>query len=174
MTTKNNKKQQNKRVERKLSPVYSFILLALLYISLFIFLSSLSFIQSFLTQFTASMLEVLLQLVRVPVDLVNPVTLQLVTGTRLKFVIIPDCTGLYPFAILTGFILAFPARSGKKLLGIIGAFFASFSVNYLRMMSIMVIAVHSQRAFEIAHLLIWQTSFIILVLGYFFWWIRWK
>lgn len=152
----------------------SFILLALLYISLLVFLSSLSFVQTFFTQFTASFLEILLNTVRVPVDLVNPVTLQLASGTRLKFVIIPDCTGLYPFAILSGFILAFPARKGKKMLGILGAFFASFTVNYLRMISIMAIAVHSQRAFEIAHLLIWQTSFIILVLGYFFWWIRWK
>ena len=157
-----------------MSPVLGFMLLALLYISLFIFLSSLNFVQSFLTQFTASLLEILLNTLKVPVDLVNPVTLQLASGTRLKFVIIPDCTGLYPFAILAGFILAFPARKGKKLLGIIGAFLASFSVNYLRMISIMAIAVHSQRAFEIAHLLIWQTSFIVLVLGYFFWWIQWK
>lgn len=167
------KKQSNKSA-LKMSPVLGFMLLALLYISLFIFLSSLNFVQSFLTQFTASLLEILLNTLKVPVDLVNPVTLQLASGTRLKFVIIPDCTGLYPFAILAGFILAFPARKGKKLLGIIGAFLASFSVNYLRMISIMAIAVHSQRAFEIAHLLIWQTSFIVLVLGYFFWWIQWK
>jgi exosortase/archaeosortase family protein len=167
-------KKENNKSAFKMSPVLSFILLALLYISLFIFLSSLNFVQSFLTQFTASFLEILLNALKVPVDLVNPVSLQLAGGTRLKFVIIPDCTGLYPFAILAGFILAFPAKKGKKLLGIIGAFLASFSVNYLRMISIMAIAMHSQRAFEIAHLLIWQTSFIILVLGYFFWWIRWK
>jgi exosortase/archaeosortase family protein len=167
-------KLKNKKSVLKMSPVLRFMLLALLYISLFIFLSSLSFIQNFLTQFTASFLEILLNALNVPVDLINPVSLQLAGGTRLKFVIIPDCTGLYPFAILAGFILAFPAKNGKRILGIIGAFLASFAVNYLRMISIMAIAVHSQRAFEIAHLLIWQTSFIILVLGYFFWWIRWK
>jgi len=174
MKNQNKSKQKNKLAKKNLSPVLIFILMALFYISLFIFLSSLSFIQNFLTQFTAFTLEIFLQLLRIPVDLINPVTLQLASGTRLKFVIIPDCTGLYPFAILAGFILAFPAKRGKKMLGILGAFFASFSINYLRMISIMAIAIHSQRAFEIAHLLIWQTSFIILVLGYFFWWIRWK
>jgi exosortase/archaeosortase family protein len=164
----------NKQTKTKKSPVLSFILLALLYISVFIFLSSLSFVQTFLTQFTASVLEVILNAINIPVDLLNTVTLQLATGTRLKFIIIPDCTGIYPIAILAGFILAYPATRSKKMLGIAGALFASFAVNYLRMISIMAIALHSLRAFEIAHLLIWQTSFIILVVGYFFWWMRWK
>ncbi len=168
------KNKQTLQIKPATFPVLRFILLSIAFISLLVFFSSLGFIQDFLIRFTAISLHGMLNALSIPVELVEPHVLQLSEGTRLRFSIVPDCTGIYPIAILTGIILAYPARKTKKFLGIVGAVFSSLIVNFLRMISLMAIAVSSFRAFEIAHLLIWQTSFVLLVVGYFLWWIRWK
>lgn len=155
-------------------PILWFLLLSIIFISILVIVFSLGFVQDFFIKFTATSLYGIMNLLSIPVNLVEPHVLQLSEGTRLRFSIVPDCTGVYPIAILSGIILAYPARSGKKILGIIGAVFSSLLVNYIRMITLMAIAVSSFRAFEIAHLLIWQTSFVLLVVGYFLWWIRWK
>jgi exosortase/archaeosortase family protein len=164
MTQKNNVRR----------PMLRFILLALIFITLLVMIFSMSFVQDALIYFTTVSLYRMLSIVGISVELTLPNLLQLSEGTRLRFSIIPDCTGIYPIAILSGFILAYPSAWAKKWLGILGAILSSFLVNYLRMISLIAIAAHSHSAFEVAHLLIWQTSFVILVLGYFLWWLRWK
>jgi len=170
------KTKQNKINPKKLviNPSLRFILLSIFIISILVFISSLNFIQQFLTAFTALSLHSILNALGISVRLVEPIVLQLVHGSQMKFSIIPDCTGIYPAVVLCGFIFAFPANSRKKTLGIFGAIAASFVMNYLRLVSLIALAQVSVRTFEIAHLIIWQSSFIILVIAYFLWWLRWK
>ncbi|MCK5848943.1 MAG: archaeosortase/exosortase family protein [Caldisericia bacterium] len=97
----------------------------------------------------------------------------LTTGTEMKFTIIPDCTGVYPFIILIGLIGAFPIELSKRLVGVLGAFVTTFSINYIRLILLVAIGHKSREMFQYAHIFIFQISFILLIVIYFLWWVKW-
>jgi exosortase/archaeosortase family protein len=97
----------------------------------------------------------------------------LLDGSQIKLQIIQDCTGVYPFIILTSLMAGFPVHFIKKLVGIGLALVYTFIFNYLRLVLLFAIGRHSEKWFEIAHIFIWQVSFVLLIVIFFFWWVQW-
>ena len=154
------------------NPFFQFVFFSLVLIfSLLIFFSQ-STITIFLEKWTTIILNFLLNLLQIKTRMTGNL-IMLTDGSQIKFQIIPDCTGVYPFIILASLIISFPAIFIKKIWGILFALLYTFLFNYLRLILLFVIARHSAKWFEIAHLIIWQVSFVLLIIIYFFWWIQW-
>jgi len=153
--------------------IIKFILIAVALIVGLVLLFSINAIENSIISFTARSTNFLLNLFGVRASLKGNIIL-LLYGTQAKFEIIPDCTGIYPFIILVSFILAYPADLKHKLLGILYAGILSLIVNYIRLIMLLLIAGKSFKAFQYAHIFIWQTTFIALVIFYFLWWINWS
>jgi archaeosortase B (VPXXXP-CTERM-specific) len=153
--------------------ILRFSIVALLLIVGLVLFFSINSIENFLINFTARSTSFLLNLFGVRNSLRGN-TILLLYGTKAKFQMIPDCTGIYPFIILVGFILAYSATLKKKLLGIVYAGLLTLIVNYIRLLMLLLVAEKSFKAFQYAHIFIWQTTFIILVIFYFLWWINWS
>jgi archaeosortase B (VPXXXP-CTERM-specific) len=170
------KKKEIKTKIKKPSPIKvvisKFIIFSSLIIVVLTLLFSIDSIENFFIKMTAISANYLLNFFGINTKLSNNV-ITLLRGLKSSFKIIPDCTNIYPFIILTGFILAYPEKKKKKMYGIALAFLVSLIVNYVRLISIIAIAQKSVAAFEYAHIYIWQTSFVALVIFYFLWWIKW-
>lgn len=153
--------------------ILRFSIIAIAIIIALVLFFSISSIENLLINFTAKSTNFLLNLFNVRSSL-KGTTINLLEGTQAKFVIIPDCTGIYPFIILVGFILAYPSKLKKKLWGILYAGILSLIVNYIRLITLLSIGERSFEAFQYTHIFIWQTTFILLVVFYFLWWIKWS
>lgn len=157
----------------KSKEIIKFSLIAVAIIIGLVAIVSIDGFENLLINFTAKSVNSLLNIFGVRASL-RGTTILLLEGTKAKFNIIPDCTGIYPFIILVGFILAYPATLKQKFLGIVYAGVLSLVVNYIRLITLLIIAQKSFNAFQYAHIFIWQTTFVILVIFYFLWWINWS
>ena len=153
--------------------ILKFSLIAIVVIVGLVLLFSISSIENSLINFTAKSTNTLLNLFGIRSSLRGN-TIILLSGTQAKLQIIPDCTGIYPFIIMVGFIFAYPAKLKNKLLGILFGGVLSLVVNYARLITLITVAEKSYDAFQYLHIFIWQTTFIILVIFYFLWWINWS
>lgn len=167
-TRNTNKNQYQLKFE-----ITKFIIISSIIIAVLALLYSINPIENFFIKFTAVSTNFLLNLFGLNTKLSNNV-ISFLNGIKSSFRIISDCTNIYPFIILTGFIIAYPENIKKKFLGVILAFLLSLFVNYVRLVSVLVIAQRSITAFQYAHIYIWQTTFVAFVLFYFLWWIKWK
>ncbi len=153
--------------------ILKFGIIAILVIIGLILLFSIDTIENFFISYTAKSTNAILNLIGIRTSL-RGTTIALLSGTQAKLQIIPDCTGIYPFIIIVGFILAYPAKLKNKLLGILFGGVLSLVVNYARLVTLIIVAEKSYDAFQYMHIFIWQTTFIILVIFYFLWWINWS
>ncbi len=153
--------------------ILKFSIIATSVIVILVLLFSTNIIENALISFTAKSTNALLNLFGVRTSLRGN-TIALLSGTQTKLQIIPDCTGIYPFIIMVGFILAYPSKLKNKLLGILFGGILSLLVNYIRLITLIVVAEKSYDTFQYLHIFIWQTTFIILVIFYFLWWINWS
>ena len=149
-----------------------FVLWVFFWILLFVFISLIPFVQEAFLQITTSFTNWLLNISGYE-TLLQGNKIALTTGTEMKFSIVPDCTGIYPFIILFSLILAFPTSVKNKLIGASGAFLTTFSVNYIRLVLLIAIGHANRELFQYAHVFIFQVSFILLIIIYFLWWIKW-
>jgi len=170
MLKKKEKKISNKDLKFEIT---KFIVISSLIIVILALLYSINPIENFFIKFTSISTNFLLNIFGLHTKLSNNV-ISFLGGIKSSFRIISDCTNIYPFIILTGFIIAYPESIKKKLLGIIIAFLLSLLINYIRLISVLAIAQRSITAFQYAHIYIWQTTFVAFVLFYFLWWIKWK
>lgn len=82
------------------------------------------------------------------------------------------CTGLLPAAFLTVGIFAFPTRRRPKFIGIaIGVPLVLF-LNLVRLVSLFYIGVRHPSAFHLAHTVVWEGLLLLLIAGFWFWWMR--
>lgn len=153
--------------------ILKFSIIAIVTIVGLVLLFSINSIENTLITFTAKSTNALLNMFGVRTSL-KGTTIALLSGTQVKLQIIPDCTGIYPFIIMVGFILAYPAKLKNKLLGILFGGMLSLLVNYIRLITLIAVAEKSYDTFQYLHIFIWQTTFIILVIFYFLWWINWS
>jgi exosortase/archaeosortase family protein len=155
-----------------MSPMFQFISISVILLTILMVFVSQTSVSVFLEKNTTIFLNYLLNLLHFKTRLTGNMIL-LLDGSQIKFQIIQDCTGIYPYIILTSLIAAFPARLSKKILGILLAFVYTFLFNYLRLILLFVIGRSSAKWFEIAHIFIWQVSFVLLIVIFFFWWVQW-
>ncbi|MBI4284085.1 MAG: archaeosortase/exosortase family protein [Chloroflexi bacterium] len=112
----------------------------------------------------------LLQLFRLPVDVQGNV----VVSNPFSLLIVGECTALASLAIFTGGVIAVPSHLRSKLLGIVlGASVLSL-VNVVRTASLFYVGYEYPAAYEVAHLLVWQSVMVVLAVGLWLLWVsRW-
>lgn len=166
-------KSKNKILNLIKNPFFQYILLSSILLLVLLVYFSQSSVILFFVKWTTIILNYLLNILTIKTRM-NGDFIMLLDGSQIKFQIAPDCTGIYPFVILTSLMIGFPfVPIIKKILGILLAALYTILFNFLRLILLFVIARHSVKWFEIAHIFIWQVSFVLLIVLFFFWWIQW-
>jgi exosortase H (IPTLxxWG-CTERM-specific) len=80
------------------------------------------------------------------------------------------CTGVFVVAIYFSAVLAYPSRMKEKLKGLALGASVIFSLNLVRVVSLMYIGRYFPSFFETAHLLIWQSLIIFFALLAWLYW----
>ena len=88
-----------------------------------------------------------------PSVLVNSTT---VTINGFTAQVIPACTGLFTTAIFLAAVIAYPCGWPQKLSGAAIGIFGLFAVNWIRIVSLLLIGGYWPSAFDVAHLLVWH------------------
>lgn len=82
------------------------------------------------------------------------------------------CNGIEACLLLTAAILAYTASWRLKIAGILLGFVAIQSINVLRVITLFYLAGWNDKAFEFAHLYLWQALIMLDVLVVWLIWIR--
>lgn len=80
------------------------------------------------------------------------------------------CNGVEALIILAAAILAFPAPWSRRLVGLLIGAIAIFGFNILRLVNLLVVAVHFPERLELFHIFIWQTLIVLIAFGIFILW----
>lgn len=88
----------------------------------------------------------------------------------LRFVVSADCTPAGPLLLLWGAMLVYPATLRSKLTGMALGAVALISLNFVRLVSLVIIGVEWNQALDVAHLLIWQS---VMILASVVIWVAW-
>jgi exosortase/archaeosortase family protein len=96
----------------------------------------------------------------------------LLSAGSLRFAVVPDCTPAGPLLLLSGAILAFPARIRAKLIGLAVGALALTALNFLRLVTLVLIGLARPEALEIAHLVVWQSVMILAAITLWIAWLR--
>jgi exosortase H (IPTLxxWG-CTERM-specific) len=90
-----------------------------------------------------------------------------VSSPRFAVTIYNGCNGLITSLIFVSGVLAFPARWGAKVLGVIGGLLAIQLINLIRIISLFYIGVFLPQLFNQSHIFIWQS--IVILAGVALW-----
>jgi exosortase H (IPTLxxWG-CTERM-specific) len=94
----------------------------------------------------------------------------LLTAGAARLSVKKGCNGVEAVIILASAILAFPAPWSRRLLGLLLGAAAVFGFNILRLVNLLVVAVHFPERLELFHIFIWQTLIILIAFGLFILW----
>ena len=83
------------------------------------------------------------------------------------------CNAVEACIMLTAAILAYPAALGRKIIGLVLGCVAIQALNLVRIVSLFYLVQWSARAFEFAHLYLWQALIMLDVLLAWLLWLRW-
>ena len=86
---------------------------------------------------------------------------------RFAVTIYNGCNGLITSLIFISGVLAFPARLGAKLIGVIGGLLAIQLINLVRIVSLFYIGVFLPQYFSQSHVFIWQS--LVIMAGITLW-----
>jgi exosortase/archaeosortase family protein len=107
---------------------------------------------------------------------VFPAAVQL-TGSQFRFgvtaiEIAPDCTPLFPILLLSGGILAFPAPWRWRAIGLLAGASVLWLYNLVRIYVLMAVLRYAPGLFDLAHVFLWQSATLLMVVACFLLWIR--
>lgn len=83
------------------------------------------------------------------------------------------CNGVEACIMLVAAVLAYPCAWQAKIPGLLAGALAIQALNVLRIVSLFYLVQWSARAFEFAHLYLWQALIMIDVLVVWLLWLRW-
>jgi exosortase H (IPTLxxWG-CTERM-specific) len=89
----------------------------------------------------------------------------------MSFQIIYHCSGLFLMSIFAAAVLAYPARTRERLLGLALGLPLLFAANVLRLAVLGVVGRYFPAYFDLSHEYLWQGLFVVLVL---FLWVQWR
>ncbi len=90
----------------------------------------------------------------------------------LTFVIVTNCTPAGPLLLLWGGMLAFPGTLRSKLTGMALGAVVLISLNFVRLVTLIIIGVEWNAALDVAHLLVWQSVMILASVAIWLTWLR--
>ncbi len=84
--------------------------------------------------------------------------------------VVPACTGLFTMTLYAAAVLATPCPLRHKARGVLGGVLAILALNWVRIVSLLLIGAHWLEAFEFAHLVVWQSvALVFAVFAWLFW-----
>jgi len=83
-----------------------------------------------------------------------------------------ECTGVYVLAILSTFLLAYPASARARALGIALGAAALTAINVIRLAMLVRVAEFRPDLFPYMHEYVWQGLFLVLVITYAMAWVE--
>ena len=81
--------------------------------------------------------------------------------------VVPACTGLFTMTIYAAAVLAYPCAWKRKLQGVLLGISAIVALNWVRIISLLLIGAYWPQVFDFAHLVVWQS--VALVFAAFVW-----
>ncbi|MFQ5592197.1 MAG: archaeosortase/exosortase family protein [Phycisphaerae bacterium] len=152
---------------RRKGPVFQFVVLFGLILGAFHLIRSTSFVMDtvwpahlrFVTQASGAVLRLFEDSLRV--------SGYSITSPRYQLTIARGCDAFEPCALFVAGVLAFPAPWVSKLPGAVIGTLLIMVMNLVRIVTLFYIGAFWPRAFEIMHVDVWQTLFILLAI--FFW-----
>jgi exosortase/archaeosortase family protein len=96
----------------------------------------------------------------------------LLSAGSVRFAVVPDCTAVGPLLLLWAAILAFPAPLRGKLFGMAVGALALTGLNFVRLVTLVLIGMARPEALEIAHLVVWQSLMILAAIALWVAWLR--
>jgi len=84
--------------------------------------------------------------------------------------IVPACTGLFTITIFVAAVLAYPCTLQRRALGVVLGIVGILTLNWVRIISLMLIGAYWNTAFEFAHLVVWQSLAVFFAA---FLWLLW-
>jgi exosortase H (IPTLxxWG-CTERM-specific) len=85
--------------------------------------------------------------------------------------IIEECTGIYEAIIFVAAVLAFPARPGRKAIGIALGVPLLYAFNVLRVLVLLGVGRSWPGLFEFMHLYFWQATLVLMITSVWLLWI---
>ncbi len=82
------------------------------------------------------------------------------------------CNGLEAAIILAAALVAFPATTRQRAVGLAAGFLGIQLLNLVRVVSLYWLGAHRPAVFELFHAAIWQTALILVAVGFFVLWSR--
>ena len=89
-----------------------------------------------------------------------------------SFQIVTECTSLMPTLILWSAILAFPAPWRLRVRGLAIGAAGLWIYNLVRILGLIPVMAYWPSVFEVVHVYLWQTTTLVVVMGFFFLWLR--
>lgn len=91
------------------------------------------------------------------------------TGVR----IVSDCSPHMAWLLFAGAVLAFPAPWPRRLVGLVAGLAAIHLFNVIRIAGLIGVLVRWPAWFDFAHVYLWQTGTIVMIVICFVLWLRW-
>ncbi len=85
--------------------------------------------------------------------------------------IIDECTAVFGSIVYLSCVLAYPADTRKKVIGIALGIPCLYVVNMVRLVILAFVGVSNPRIFEFVHTYLWQTIFIVFVIVIWLVWV---
>jgi exosortase/archaeosortase family protein len=87
--------------------------------------------------------------------------------------IVADCSPHMPWLLFTGAVLAFPAPWSRRLAGLVAGIVAIHVFNVMRIAGLIGVLIRWPRWFDFAHVYLWQTGTVFMIVLCFLVWLRW-
>lgn len=81
-----------------------------------------------------------------------------------------NCNAIYETALFIAAVLSYPATWRERAWGALLGFAALFLLNLIRVLSLIYVGSHFRQYFDVSHVYIWQSLFIIFALGLWIFW----
>jgi exosortase/archaeosortase family protein len=85
--------------------------------------------------------------------------------------IVSECTTLLPSLLLAGAIIAYPANTHRKLLGLTAGLALLWMFNAVRIIVLLIILARYPSVFDLIHIYLWQTLTMAVIAGIFGLWL---
>jgi len=86
--------------------------------------------------------------------------------------IVPACTGLFTTSIFVAAVLAYPASPKSKIWGIAMGVAGIMAINWLRILTLLLIGAYYYPAFEFSHLIVWRSLVIFAAAWLWLFWVQ--
>jgi exosortase H (IPTLxxWG-CTERM-specific) len=82
-----------------------------------------------------------------------------------------NCNAIYEVGLYAAAVLAYPASLRERLIGAAAGAGVLYVVNLIRILTLLALGVVQYSWFEVAHLYVWQTLFLLVVATCWFGWV---